>query len=518
MVRGRMRVRRKTTKVRSGCATCKIRRIKCDEAKPACLKCTSTGRKCDGYAHCFGSDIHSNSSLTMVANKAASLIEVDALVPLRDVQLPATLPFFGWSIGNRAKRSFHHYIHRSAKDLTGPLPSQIWHASVLRLCASSSAIQHAVVALSEFHERFCSPTTAATSLEACYEHYHQAVRSINRLLTAQDSTSTRLIQETLVACAIFICIEVLVNNDIAALTHLEGGLGIIRHVAKCKTSPGGSAQLDDQMADLAGLFTRLDLQALNFVGSRASQEPVQSSTSFPNLPSFSLYRCIRNAQHFMRSSAKTSKYSLEAPSIVIREREHHLSALELWYQGFKSQCSDLPVAENAANLLIAYHTSRIKLRVCLEPWETAYDTCFADFRAIVAAAECIMASRIPSFLTNSEKYFTLESSIIEPLYFTALKCRDPFLRRQALSLLRRSGKEGVWDGLAMAEIANFVIELEDGNLDIAKQDCELSWADESQRVHSTAVLFNRAARTVDVESSLRNESGAWRFQNAVLKW
>lgn len=27
----------------------RIRRIKCDEAKPSCQRCTSTGRKCDGY-------------------------------------------------------------------------------------------------------------------------------------------------------------------------------------------------------------------------------------------------------------------------------------------------------------------------------------------------------------------------------------------------------------------------------------------------------------------------------------
>lgn len=36
-------------KVRTGCLTCKIRKVKCDEGKPSCLRCTSTGRKCEGY-------------------------------------------------------------------------------------------------------------------------------------------------------------------------------------------------------------------------------------------------------------------------------------------------------------------------------------------------------------------------------------------------------------------------------------------------------------------------------------
>lgn len=30
--------------------TCKIRRVKCDEGKPFCSRCSSTGRRCDGYA------------------------------------------------------------------------------------------------------------------------------------------------------------------------------------------------------------------------------------------------------------------------------------------------------------------------------------------------------------------------------------------------------------------------------------------------------------------------------------
>ncbi|RSL93548.1 hypothetical protein CEP52_013182 [Fusarium oligoseptatum] len=41
------------TKVKTGCATCRIRKIKCDEGKPFCLKCVKTGRTCDGYESPF---------------------------------------------------------------------------------------------------------------------------------------------------------------------------------------------------------------------------------------------------------------------------------------------------------------------------------------------------------------------------------------------------------------------------------------------------------------------------------
>ncbi|OAA70554.1 Zn(2)-C6 fungal-type DNA-binding domain protein [Cordyceps fumosorosea ARSEF 2679] len=40
-------------KSRTGCLTCRARRIKCDEAKPACKKCVSGGRTCQGYEDPF---------------------------------------------------------------------------------------------------------------------------------------------------------------------------------------------------------------------------------------------------------------------------------------------------------------------------------------------------------------------------------------------------------------------------------------------------------------------------------
>ena len=62
------RTRTGRPKVKTGCITCKyvnlhqsiahwnflsdyvrIRRVKCDETKPECERCTTTGRKCDGY-------------------------------------------------------------------------------------------------------------------------------------------------------------------------------------------------------------------------------------------------------------------------------------------------------------------------------------------------------------------------------------------------------------------------------------------------------------------------------------
>ncbi|OAA78575.1 C6 zinc finger domain protein [Akanthomyces lecanii RCEF 1005] len=45
----RPRRKRWAPKVKTGCVTCRVRRVKCDETKPHCKRCTAYGYVCDGY-------------------------------------------------------------------------------------------------------------------------------------------------------------------------------------------------------------------------------------------------------------------------------------------------------------------------------------------------------------------------------------------------------------------------------------------------------------------------------------
>ncbi|WJG35826.1 uncharacterized protein FOBCDRAFT_228081, partial [Fusarium oxysporum Fo47] len=43
------RTRASRPKVKTGCITCKIRHLKCDETKPKCKRCVKDKHTCDGY-------------------------------------------------------------------------------------------------------------------------------------------------------------------------------------------------------------------------------------------------------------------------------------------------------------------------------------------------------------------------------------------------------------------------------------------------------------------------------------
>lgn len=60
--------------------------------------------------------------------------------------------------------------------------------------------------------------------------------------------------------------------------------------------------------------------------------------------------------------------------------------------------------------------------------------------------------------------FTIEMGYIPPVYYTALKCRVPRIRRQAVRALRAAPhREGVWNGSILADVLEEVIRVEEGN-------------------------------------------------------
>ncbi|KAJ3493885.1 hypothetical protein NLG97_g4444 [Lecanicillium saksenae] len=48
---GRPRQRRWASRAKTGCLTCRTRKVKCDEEKPVCRKCTSSGQTCHGVGY-----------------------------------------------------------------------------------------------------------------------------------------------------------------------------------------------------------------------------------------------------------------------------------------------------------------------------------------------------------------------------------------------------------------------------------------------------------------------------------
>jgi hypothetical protein len=95
----------------------------------------------------------------------------------------------------------------------------------------------------------------------------------------------------------------------------------------------------------------------------------------------------------------------------------------------------------------------------------AYDSYISDFAEITALADKFRVSSNESRCQRKKRpTLTADTGIIEPLFVTALKCRDPFIRRNAIALLESwPHREGFWDSALVAKLAQKVVDIEEGD-------------------------------------------------------
>ncbi|KAL9610775.1 MAG: hypothetical protein Q9167_004531 [Letrouitia subvulpina] len=164
--------------VRTGCGTCKIRRVKCDEGKPICFRCKSTGRVCDGYG----------------IKKAIPPKATDKQIqPNRPVAFPILPGLVSWNHGTEEeRRGFEYFQLQTSKDIAFALNSSLDHL-ILQTSHHSSALRHAAIALGSVGERIRlhGAVSVNASSDANAQHrfalqqYAEAVTHLKKRL-AQD--------------------------------------------------------------------------------------------------------------------------------------------------------------------------------------------------------------------------------------------------------------------------------------------------------------------------------------------
>lgn len=187
-------------KTRSGCLTCKgtsqhngsdlrlssdgcaVRRVKCDETKPECLRCTTTRRVCDGYPHTQCID---SSGLDIVP--LAFTVE-----PSADIH-PCAI----------SKRSFEFFIRKTSPQLAGFFGSAFWERLVLQAAHHEPAIRHALTAIGSLHEQ--KVVGRDVEMTFALQQYNLAIRSLLSRLGLQEKRGRDV---CLISCVLFTCFEV----------------------------------------------------------------------------------------------------------------------------------------------------------------------------------------------------------------------------------------------------------------------------------------------------------------------
>ncbi|KAH8759838.1 hypothetical protein F5883DRAFT_500988 [Diaporthe sp. PMI_573] len=191
-------------KTRTGCLTCKARRVKCDETRPNCLRCTTTRRVCNGYAHVPCVD---PSDLCRVP--LAFTID-----PSADVN-PCVL----------SRRSFAFFIQKTSPQLAGLFGSAFWERLVLQTAHYEPAIRHAITAIGSLHEQHIFGRGSEVSF--ALQQYNLAIKS---LLAPPSPGQQRGLDVSLIACILFTCFENMQGHHAIAGTHIRSGSKLLQGI------------------------------------------------------------------------------------------------------------------------------------------------------------------------------------------------------------------------------------------------------------------------------------------------
>jgi hypothetical protein len=167
-----------------------------------------------------------------------------------------------------------------------------------------------------------------------------------------------------------------------------------------------------------------------------------------------------------------------------------------------------------------------------------YDRFWNTFRSILEDAEIVLQNQ----LSGAPHYFniSLDLGVIQPLFFTAIKCRELKTRMKAVDLLNRSGREGPFDGKRLAVVAQRAVEQETDICNGIGNDVDgrvSHVAPERHRLHSAGIDSTQVpgmlcmgvpasfSRCRDVEALLEanspeeyKEPKNWEMWDELLPW
>ncbi|KAI9734036.1 MAG: hypothetical protein M1818_006974 [Claussenomyces sp. TS43310] len=471
------RARQSKPKVKTGCRTCKYRRVKCDENRPDCLRCRRFGVECEGY------EIHTKAP--------AKFVNIMPRNPLHAI--------IDHNPGDETEHRYSQFFQEyTASELSGFFVSDFWTRRVLQESRQDNSIRYAIVAIGALYKAVeVARRTELRSEDTSHQimHFQLALQKYHKAIRCQrDALAKRSvpITTTLISCLLFVCFESFQGNHQSALAQIKGGLNLLKEVHTNwvdRVLPGSHASHGPTVdVELLQMFVRLEVQSKTLRCTTPwfmMQRPLQLDTSTalekfllddPTTRSYSTLDDARRSWDLMMKvllefnhAAAYWKYlpPEDVPAVLHEEHAQRLAGLNAWSSKsetfFAQTLSNPTLKEYSGAVILRLHSLVIEilLPTSLDPSEVVYDSFWEQFREIVALTRSLLESRKMPRST----FFMFDMGLVVPLYLTALKCRDRVIRREAISLLRSEcRREGIWESGLGAEVGSWIMQLEEQNV------------------------------------------------------
>lgn len=396
---------------------------------------------------------------------------------------------------NQERRSFEFFYSQTGQQLSIALNIPQTQKFILQASHCEESARYAVVALGSIGERLLLNNVLTMENEeanACHEfaqwQYYKSLKHLRERIAHDSEGSTAL---ATILCFLFTVFEFLQGNDAGSLIHLRSGLNLLRqdHESLSTGLQTASPDRDPLRHDILRIFSIMDLQATMWLGLRTFQAPVmiplhgpdntpKNHTRFSSIEQAaeSLNYHITIMYRFRRLVAALDGAECpdQVPPALHAEKEKVLVHMKEWSISLVALEAklegeiDVMMSQRIVVMTMNFLINQIVFKACLQPSDREiYADHEPDFRRIVELAKSVLGPmddetklRIQHIVAannggiNPVAMFSFYAGVIQPLYFTAVKCQNLSVCREAITLLASSPwREGAWDSATMARIA-----------------------------------------------------------------
>lgn len=378
--------------------------------------------------------------------------------------------------------------------------AEFWNRFVIPASVAEPALRHAMVAVGIFAEQLedakndiparihgsglqLGPRSISVARRksddsdlVALTNYNKSIGMLTKLVSSADKTT----DVVLLACILFVCVELLRCDDDAAFRHFKGGMTIIMDAVARKQSFAGPQSMADRIeSSILPAFHRLELLSALFGNSASWPYPVALSDTIPaKFTSIvdardSMVHLMNLSLRFVQSIQMLEYEPYAIPMSAYDEQAELLKYLQLWrtrFSTFQTSRARQLIADDhyAANVLeIQRIVANSWVSTVMDPYQCAHDAHIPAYTAAVVLAEQIYGTgNMQIRHARRASTFLLDVEIVGPLHWVCIKCRDPAVRRRAIAVMRSMNRrEGMWNSKIAAAIAERVMVVEEAGLD-----------------------------------------------------
>lgn len=500
-----------------------LRRVKCDETRPQCAKCTSSGRECEYGVRILSSTSERSSRALLPVSHRQSQSGRPITTHLGNLSpnTPETACISSFAHADD-RRAYDYFLNVSLDEIASTSPAgsewifiSLQHSKIKHIFHAIAAVGKAHASISRVSHFTLVRYVRAADHEAAMRHYGKAVSALQDYINDVVEKQAP-IEPVLLACSLLTCYEILMDGKGMVSNHYRLGRRIVDQSLKAaqdrRDTSSPSLETTRHLAAAFNIFGRGGQYYWDeydrAVGGQPSFQPripgsvstaftsfVEADVHLEHIVSFgeeTRTEILKLAQDYVRRAhgeslepvvsfclANCLSRSIDMPAAIQRRLEETKLAHTHWLHALQVYMSQQSLMSSPISLLtqVRYFASWLVIATCRESREVLVDRFEPEFSRILDVTEQYFrhlpgqALPVRSPLLRGPIGLSLEGGLLPALHLIACKSRSSAIRRRAANILINADRqEGTTYSGVIGLIVGSAAELEEGRARALQSD------------------------------------------------